>query len=110
MRVEQLRGGYGPYSPEYTEALQAMFEDHGNGEHTGPADDPQLGFISGHEHCGFATLDALDEWFDGYHEALESLGFVIAKYLVPIQLVRYGKQQLVFNRGDHWPVEHMTLV
>jgi hypothetical protein len=90
--------------------LEAMFDDHGNGDHPGPADDPQLGYISENEHCGFATLDALDEWFDGYHEALAELGFVIAKYSVPLNTVRYGRQQLVFNRGDHWPVEHMTLV
>lgn len=110
MRVEQPRGGYGPYSPEYAEQLEAMFEDHGNGDHSGPGDDPQLGFIQPEEHCGFATLDALDEWFDGYHEALAELGFVIAKYLVPMERVRYGRQQVVFTRGDLWPVEQMTLV
>lgn len=110
MRVEQPRGGYGPYSPEYAEQLEAMFEDHGNGEHPGPGDDPQLGFIQPGEHCGFATIDQLDEWFDGYHEALQAEGFVISKYLVPLQLVRFGKQQVVFARGDLWPVEQMSLV
>lgn len=87
-----------------------MFIEHGNGSHPGPQDDPQLGFIGEEEHCGFATLDALDEWFDGYHAALEALGFAISKYLVPIQQVRFGKQQLVFARGDLIPEERMTLV
>lgn len=103
-------GGYGPYGPEFAEFLDAMFEDHSSGSNPGPQDDPQLGFINEGEHCGFATLEALDEWFDGYHEALADLGFVIAKYLVPIERVRYGKQQLVFDRGDLWPVETLTLV
>ena len=109
LRVEQ-RGGHGPYSAEYEEALYAMFEDHRSGEHPGPQDDPQLGkeILPG-EHCGFATLDALDEWFEGYHDSLEELGFMIAKYSVPKELVRYGRQQLVFHRGDLWPTETMLL-
>lgn len=87
-----------------------MFEDHRQGDHPGPQDDPQLGGIQPEEHCGFATLDQLDAWFDGYHESLAELGFEIAKYLVPMERVRFGKQQLVFTRGDLWPVERITLV
>jgi len=86
-----------------------MFEDHASGDNPGPQGDPQLGGIQPGEHCGFATLEALDDWFDGYHEALEALGFMIARYSVPLQLVRYGKQQVVFHRGDLFPVEYMTL-
>lgn len=109
VRVEQP-GGYGPYGAEFMEALEAMFEDHRRGDNPGPQDDPQLGYINEGEHCGFATLEALDEWFDGYHEVLAELGFHIAKYRVPIEQVRFGKQQVVFHRGDLWPVEILTLV
>lgn len=109
LRVEQSDGA-GPYSPDYLDDLADMFLEHGDGTHPGPKDDPQLGYMWEEENCGFATLDALDEWFDGYHEALEALGFAISKYLVPIQDVRFGKQQLVFTRGDLIPVERLTLV
>lgn len=109
LRVE-LRGGYGPYGCEFQEKLEAMFDDHRQGDHPGPQLDPQLGGIQPEEHCGFATLEALDAWFDGYHEALEELGFMIARYSVPLALVRYGQQQVVFHRGDLFPEEYMTLV
>lgn len=84
-----------------------MFDDHGNedGKHPGPRGDELLGYIDPDEHCGFATREQLDKWFDGYHGALGKAGFIIAKYSVPVQLVRYGKTQLVFRRGDLFPIE-----
>lgn len=104
-RVETPRGGCGPYTREFEAELSEMFEAHRVGGHPGPQGDELLKGILPKEHCGFATLEQLHKWFDGFHEALHQAGFVIAKYVVPVHLVRYGKTQLVFRRGDMFPVE-----
>lgn len=108
-RVETPRGGAGPYDKALWDELEAMFCEHGSGTHPGPADDPLLRGISDNEYCGFATLADLDEWFDGFHDALHKLGFLVAKYVVPAHIVRYGTKQAVFRRGDHFPVESMPI-
>jgi hypothetical protein len=102
-RVEQPRGGFGPYAAEFEAVLGGMFAEHRRGSHPGPVQDELLGWIDPAEHCGFATLEHLHEWFDGYHNALHDAGFIIARYSVPLPLVRYGKTQAVFRRGDLWP-------
>lgn len=108
-RVEQPRGGFGPYSWEYVDALDGMFADHEGGIHVSPKQDPLLGRIDPDERCGFATLEQLQEWFDGYEADLHELGFIIARYSVPVHIVRYGRTQAVFRRGDHFPVESTPL-
>lgn len=86
-----------------------MFAQHGSGTHLSPEQDELLLGINADEHCGFATLEQLDEWFEGYHAVLDKLGFVIAHYVVPLNLVRYGKTQALFVRGDHFPIEQLVL-
>lgn len=108
-RVEQPRGGYGPYSPEFQGALGNMFAEHRSGNHHGPAQDELLGHIDPDEHCGFATREQLQEWFAGYESELSDLGFIVARYSVPVHIVRYGRTQAVFRRGDHFPVETLAL-
>lgn len=108
-RVEERRGGAGPYNANNKKALAAMFAEHGSGTHLSPLQDELLLGINADEHCGFATLEQLDDWFDGYHVPLAELGFAIAHYSVPLNLVRYGKTQALFVRGDHFPIEHLVL-
>ncbi|UDL16698.1 hypothetical protein SEA_ATUIN_5 [Arthrobacter phage Atuin] len=109
-RVEERRGGAGPYNRRNTAALGDMFAEHGScGEHVPPQKDELLLGINADEHCGFATLEQLDAWFDGFHQRLADLGFMIAHYVVPLNLVRYGKTQALFVRGDSFPVEHLQL-
>lgn len=36
-----------------------------------------------HERCGFDSLDALLEWFEGALEALEYLGYEVVELVVP---------------------------
>lgn len=109
-RVETPRGGCGPYNNEHKGLLEPMFEVHRAGEHPSPVQDDLLGgYISPSEHCGFATLEQLDEWFSGFHGLLAELGFVRVKYVVPVHLVRYGKTQLVFQRGDFFPEATMPM-
>jgi hypothetical protein len=108
-RVEERRGGAGPYNKRNAEALGEMFAEHGSGTHLSPQQDDLLLGIKADEHCGFATLEQLDTWFDGFHDALSGLGFVVAHYIVPLNLVRYGKTQALFVRGDLFPTEHLSL-
>lgn len=103
-RVEQPHGGFGPYAWEFADTLEDMFDAHnGEGIHTSPKQDELLGYIDPGEHCGFATVEQLSAWFDGWEEALDSLGFIVARYSVPLAHVRYGKTQAVFKRGDLFP-------
>jgi hypothetical protein len=108
-RVEERRGGAGPYNATNKDSLADMFAEHGSGSHLSPQQDELLLKINADEHCGFATLEQLDEWFNGYHDRLDELGFVVAHYIVPLNRVRYGKTQALFVRGDLWPTEHLTL-
>jgi len=86
-----------------------MYKEHDQGDHPSPDDDPMLGGMYDEEHCGFATIDALDTWFDGYQETLQDCGYIIAVYTVPLRAVRYGQKQLVFRRGDYVPSRTMPV-
>lgn len=108
-RVEERRGGAGPYNKSNAVTLGAMFAEHGSGTHLSPQQDELLLGIGADEHCGFATLEQLDEWFAGYHDALSELGFVVAHYVMPLNVVRYGKTQALFVRGDTFPIEYLAL-
>lgn len=108
-RVETPRGGCGPYTREYEHALGDMFAEHRSGSHEGPLQDALLGRIDPAEHCGFATRDHLEVWFDGWLPLLATNGFVGTRYAVPIHTVRFGKAQALFRRGDRWPVETFPL-
>lgn len=108
-RVEERRGGAGPYNNSNMGTLGEMFAEHGSGTHLSPQQDELLMGIDADEHCGFATLEQLDEWFNGFHDALARLGFVVAHYTVPLNLVRYGKTQALFVRGDLFPTEYLAL-
>lgn len=105
-RVETWSGA-GPYQDHYTE-LHKMHQ-----EHTGTRPVPQrdgIHKIRGSEHCGFPDRESLDWWFTGYKRALEREDFNIALYLVACELIRYGKHQVVFERGDLLPVERLPIV
>lgn len=108
-RVEAPRGGCGPYNNEHGLILESMFEVHRAGGHPSPLQDWILQGIRPDEHCGFATLEQLDEWFDGFHDVLHELGFIVAKYEIPVYKVRYGATQAVFRRGDLFPVESLPI-
>lgn len=107
-RVEQPNGA-GPYSQEYMDSLEDMFDEHEGGIHVSPKQDRLLGWIDPGEYCCFATLAQLKEWFEGYEHDLTELGFKVARYSVPLPLVRYGRTQAVFTRGDLFPEETFKL-
>jgi hypothetical protein len=52
----------------------------------------------------------LHEWFEGFESVLHELGFIVAKYVIPVFLVRYGATQAVFRRGDYFPVEETAIL
>lgn len=86
-----------------------MFTAHDDADHLDPRVDPLLKGITAEEYCGFATLDAVEDWFRGWFEPLQELGFIIAVYVVPLDRVRYGTQQALFRRGDFFPVKTMPM-
>lgn len=85
-----------------------MHEDHGL-RHPKPQDDG-IAAMRDWEVCGFGSRDDLDAWFAGYRRDLYAAGFNIAVYKVSPDLVRYGGHQLVFERGDLLPFDHLPLI
>ena len=53
---------------------------------------------------------SLHVWFDGWQVRLSELGFAIAVYIVPVNLIRHARRQLVFRRGDLLPAYYRSLV
>ena len=95
--------GTGPYvEAEHHPMLSHMYAVHGDADHPEPWDDPVLDpqEIYPEEQCGFATLPALEEWFAGYEDPLDELGYRIVSYTLPLQSVRFGLKQALFLRKD----------
>jgi hypothetical protein len=83
------------------DALRDMRWDHCDDAHPSPLLDSTLGGIADWERCGFDSLEALYEWFDGWVERLIAAGFVMWVYEVPPDAVRVGKRgQAVFDKYD----------
>lgn len=67
-------------------------------KHPSPSEDPELGWVKADERCGFNSLNALFDWFDGFINLLRENGFVMYMYEVPEKYVRVGKfGQALFN-------------
>lgn len=108
-RVEKPNGD-GPYADGADKNLyEHMNAVHGDADHPSPEDDPMLGEIYPDEHCGFAALCQLEEWFAGYEDILDECGYGISVYTVPLAHVRYGHQQALFVRGDAVPIRTMRM-
>lgn len=108
-RVESWRGA-GPYQDNYYSSLFEMRQHHAcSDEHPAPITDG-IHAMLGHEYCGFASLELLRRWFKGHKRALSRAGFNVAVYRVPPPLVRFGRRQLVFERGDLLPYEHLPII
>lgn len=108
-RVEKPNGD-GPYADDADRSLyEHMNAVHGDAAHPDPEDDPMLEGINPDEHCGFATLCDLEEWFAGYEDILDGCGYGISIYSMPLALVRYGHNQALFVRGDAVPVRTMPM-
>lgn len=101
---DQEQRPYGPYRTYGnlpTEGLADMYGAHCGGVHATPYGDPKLMGISFGELCALESRTALDAWFDGWHEVLDSLGYVISVYEVPARSVRKGSNgQVVFTYTD----------
>lgn len=108
-RVEK-QDGTGPYGNDADgEYLQQMNAQHGDADHPDPFDDELLDGIYPDERCGFPTLCALEDWFDGYMDSLAECGYRIAVYTVPFHDVRYGLKQAVFLKRDAAPVRTFSI-
>lgn len=108
-RVESWRGA-GPYQDDLREHLGEMFSHHdSSGAHPRPINDG-IHSLSTQEYCGFASMELLRGWFKGHKRALSRAGFNVAVYRVPPPLVRFGRRQLVFERGDRLPYEHLPII
>lgn len=109
--------GTGPYMAGHEDhpMLEQMYRWHGDADHPEPKDDPLLTKfvdegITPDEACGFATIDALEEWFAGFEDPLTECGYEITVYSVPLTSVRYGKHQAVFLTMDAVPARTLSLI
>jgi hypothetical protein len=108
-RVEDADGA-GPYNgTSWSDELMDMIDEHVAESHPSPHTDPMLNGIYPDEVCGFATIDAAEEWFAGYADALADAGFHLSVYTVPLADVRYGKEQALFRRGTLYPIRTMSI-
>lgn len=105
-RVENWQGA-GPYNSALV-GLRAMHESHG-GNRPQPKDDG-IALSLNVEHCGFGNRQDLDWWFQGFKRDLYRHKFNIAFYAVESELVRYGRRQLMFERGDLLPLERLPII
>ena len=109
-RVEKPCGA-GPYvGEEDNPLLKHMMLSHGDAEHPEPWEDDMLGEIYPDEVCGFPTLCSLEEWFSGYEDVLEELGYGIVVYSTPLNTVRYGKKQALFIKERATAVRTMPML
>ncbi|WTP74871.1 hypothetical protein OG778_23790 [Streptomyces sp. NBC_00184] len=96
----------GPYTctgmPEASVSrLWGMASDHSNLTHPSPYADPALRSIAAHERCGFDSREALNNWFDGWAEALDEADFEVWSYTVPDWAARVGAHgQVVFSSHE----------
>lgn len=86
----------GPYQWGGGEDLDYMCQVHTDSKHPTPNRDG-LGWMEGHEFCGFKSMRSLNRWFNGFHEVLRNEGFKLYIYEVEQQFVRIGRRQVVFS-------------
>jgi len=106
----------GPYAfgftnfPDYVaERINAMRWCHQGGTHPSPRSDG-LGEIKPTEVCGFASLEALEDWFEHHWRIrLHQVGYRITEYDVPEDHVRQGRYQVVFTPVHAVAKLHHTL-
>lgn len=99
-RYEHPSNTFGPYGWRWTdedfplhEEFGKMLDDHSDDDHPAlPWEEAliEMGYspeevprAQVHLKFGCVTEEALDRWFDGYHDLLKEAGFVRARYLVP---------------------------
>lgn len=66
-----------------------------DGAHPPPRDDTGLYYIGRYEHCGFQSIEQLNQWFAGWMAALNETGFKLYHYKIPAEDVRHGERQSV---------------
>lgn len=96
----------GPYITKYlpVEVISAtddMAHSHNDSRHPCPDWDSELNEIREAESCGFASREALFEWFEAeWHDMLQSAGFRVYEYEIPDDKVRVGRVgQALFERS-----------
>lgn len=62
------------------------------------------------DYCGFTSRDKVDKWFYGFKAKLAHAGFIVAVYMVPFDKIKFGRTQVVFERGDMLPAEYLPLL
>lgn len=107
-RVETMNGGRGPYCSG-TDSLEGMFTAHLELEHATPLHDG-IYTMQETDYCGFVSREQLDKWFTGWEQQLADAGFAVAVYDVPLDKIKFGRTQVVFERGDSFPVAHMPIM
>ncbi|WP_030240712.1 MULTISPECIES: hypothetical protein [unclassified Streptomyces] len=88
-------------------ALSGMGWAHSDMQHPCPYADHRLRGIAKEERCGFDSREALNEWFDGWTEAMSEADFLVWEYDVPDWAVRVGGLgQVVFVAEEAVEISH----
>lgn len=107
--------GHGPYiSSNLTravkDALEPMYDVHWGAHHPTPDFDHPGHFIREDEICAFSSQTQLLDWFDGFEELLDSLGFRVYEFNVPDWAVTELRHQTIICTGEMVCVNAYTLV
>lgn len=109
------RGGGCPYKAswrfDHPRSIE-MSNAHSDGEdHPTPYCDGMEEFTHNHV-CGVLEWCAVELWFDGFLEELDSLGYVASEYAIEREhlLVGKGGLQVAFVRDKAWKIGQRRLV
>lgn len=104
--------GRGPYTAPFSSHLAKLRDVHNcDSVHWGWKH-PSVGLRDCHWDewvAGCPSRQALEDWFEGFHEDLRLAGFRLMSYYIPMDRVRLGKdpRQLAFVKGRVKGVEHL---
>jgi hypothetical protein len=84
---------YGPYSSDNNSCFEMIVAHNDSENHPHPQIDGLNLFIMW--YCGSISYEGLNEWFEGWHEKLHELGFVLYTYEVDDYDVQVGNYQSI---------------
>lgn len=107
--------GNGPYISDYlsdyvNEKLDDMRWAHNDATHPSPwGDFPRTG-IHSWQLCAFSSQEQLLDWFAGFEELLDELGFFVWEIEIPEHFVVELRYQTLIHRDHTTAVDRYTLV
>jgi hypothetical protein len=106
-RVEHYDRRHGPYAASWDsmnnecQKLADVLRVTSTWEQHPPPDHDGILHYNHQHHCGFASLDALFDWFEQWLEGLIECDYHIAVFEVDEDDVLIGEKQVMFKRKQH---------